>query len=206
MKIMTVMPNATEFEGLLGPVSEPAVSSISAESRGLMDALGSDLSDDDDKKDELKEKSKIDLSQSKGKMQKDVKVTKKGTVFSKKPHNIDQDSATMEIEPTPRISDQDNLDTENFFNKKSRSPKDQDKLRQKGPTPVSGDNILIKSREGQRIARRKTDNLKDGDDKIMVDDNTNQDSEFGPTPNAMTRENESRYGPRAEKFPASKNP
>lgn len=52
------MPDAeAELGKLLGPVSEPAVSSISAESRGILDAFDSDGSDKEE--DKLKEKSKI---------------------------------------------------------------------------------------------------------------------------------------------------
>ena len=37
-----MMPDGEGFEGLLGPVSEPAVSSLSAQSGGIMDAFNSD--------------------------------------------------------------------------------------------------------------------------------------------------------------------
>ena len=74
-------------------------------------------------------------------------MIKKGTVQ-------EPDSATMEIEQTPRDPDfQDNLDTENYFtksNKKDNRDKNNsnfEKLRENGPTPVS-DNLVIKSREG----------------------------------------------------------
>ena len=131
-KILTIMPGAeAELGKLLGPVSEPAVSSISAESRGILDAFDTDGSDKEE--DKLKEKSKVSSQpgQSNAKAQKTPKTLKKApaaATTAKKNAFMDQDSATMEIEPTPRLSDQqDNLETETYFQKSknkdhSRSP------------------------------------------------------------------------------------
>ena len=98
----------------------------------------------------------------------------------------------MEIELSPRDRDfQENLDTDPFLsNKKENRSKNHshlDKLRENGPTPVSN-NLVIKSREGQK--RPKPNQI---DTEIKVHDNTNPESEFGPTP-TMTRETVSQFG------------